>query len=66
MSGGKIPGRIIAVCVSEKNGERKTPVASVELLPDHGVVGDVHAGDFAENNTNEGVDLVALPVGYRL
>ena len=46
MSGGKIPGRIIAVCASEKKGERKTPVASIELRPDHGIVGDAHAGEW--------------------
>ena len=84
---------VLAVCVSEKKGERKTPVASVELRPEHGVVGDAHAGewhrqvsllaiesirkmqkmgldvdsgDFAENITTEGIDLVALPVGSRL
>ena len=86
-------GRVLAVCVSEKKGERKTPVASVELRPEHGIVGDAHAGewhrqvsllaiesirkmqnvgldvdagDFAENITSEGVDLVALPVGSQL
>ena len=86
-------GRVLAVCVSEKKGERKTPVASVELRPEHGIVGDAHAGewhrqvsllaiesirkmqklgldvdagDFAENITTEGVDLVALPIGSQL
>jgi MOSC domain-containing protein YiiM len=86
-------GRIVAVCVSEKKGERKTPVASVTLQPEHGIVGDAHAGDwhrqvsllamesiqkmqklgldvnsgdFAENITTEGVDLVALPIGSRI
>ena len=44
-------GSVLAVCVSEKKGERNTPVASVELLPDHGVVGDAYAGDLAENIT---------------
>jgi MOSC domain-containing protein YiiM len=86
-------GRIVAVCISEKKGERKTPVVSVTLQPDHGIVGDAHAGDwhrqvsllamesiqkmqklgldvntgdFAENITTEGVDLVALPIGSRI
>ncbi len=84
---------IVAVCVSENKGERKTPVASVELLPEHGVKGDAHAGewhrqvsllamesiekmkrlgldvdsgDFAENITTRGIELVKLPVGSRL
>jgi len=93
VSEGKLSGRVVAVCISEKKGERKTPVASVELRPDHGIVGDAHAddwhrqvsllaiesirkmqkmgldvdaGDFAENITTEGVDLVALPIGSQL
>ena len=39
-------GSVLAVCVSEKKGERKTPVASVELRPEHGIVGDAHAGEW--------------------
>lgn len=37
---------IIAVCVSQNKGERKTPVESVELQPNHGIVGDGHAGNW--------------------
>lgn len=82
--------RIVAVCVSRNKGEKKTPVAQVELRPGHGIVGDAHAGsshrqvsllaiesirkmqdlglvvsagDFAENLTTEGVELVSLPLG---
>ena len=81
---------IVAVCVSRNKGEKKTPVAQVELRPGHGIVGDAHAGnwhrqvcllaiesirkmqdmgltvdagDFAENLTTEGVELVTLPIG---
>ncbi len=36
--------QVVAVCISEKKGERKTPVASVELREEHGIVGDAHAG----------------------
>ncbi len=39
-------GKVIAVCVSEGKGERKTPVAEVELREGHGIVGDAHAGDW--------------------
>ena len=35
---------VVAVCISEKKGERKTPVAQVELQQEHGIVGDAHAG----------------------
>lgn len=37
-------GRVKAVCVSEVKGVQKHPVEQVELLPDHGIVGDAHAG----------------------
>jgi len=88
-----MPGQITAVCISTNKGERKTPVASVELRAEHGIVGDAHAGpwhrqvsllaresiekmralgldvtngDFAENLTTAGIDLLSLPVGARL
>jgi MOSC domain-containing protein YiiM len=84
---------VLAVCVSENKGERKKPVESVELLENHGIVSDAHAGDwhrqvsllaqesiekmralgldvsagdFAENITTSGIDLVSLPIGARL
>ncbi len=84
---------VLAVCISENKGERKKPVASVELRENHGIVGDGHAGDwhrqvsllaqesidkmramgldvnagdFAENITTSGIDLVSLPIGSRL
>ncbi len=85
--------QIVAVCISENKGERKKPVESADLQPEHGIVGDAHAGewhrqvsllaqesidkmramgldvsagDFAENITTSGIDLVSLPVGARL
>jgi len=33
-----------AVCVSEKTGQKKVPVDSIELKTNHGVAGDAHAG----------------------
>lgn len=38
--------KVVAVCVSRNKGERKTPVAAVELRENHGIVGDAHAGDW--------------------
>ena len=35
-----------AVCISHNKGERKTPVPQVKLRPNHGIVGDAHAGDW--------------------
>ena len=85
--------KVLAVCISEKKGERKKPVEAVTLREAHGIVGDAHAGDwhrqvsllaqesidkmrslgldvtagdFAENITTSGIDLVALPIGSRL
>jgi MOSC domain-containing protein YiiM len=85
--------QVVAVCISEKKGERKTPVAEAHVWENHGIGGDAHAGewhrqvsllaeesidkmralgldvtagDFAENITTSGIELVALPVGSRL
>lgn len=84
---------VIAVCISENKGERKKPVAAVELQVNHGIAGDAHAGDwhrqvsllaqesidkmramgldvkagdFAENITTSGIDLVSMPIGTPL
>jgi MOSC domain-containing protein YiiM len=37
---------------------------SIEKMQDKGL--DVHPGDFAENLTTQGIDLVSLPIGTRL
>ena len=85
--------QVIATCISKNKGERKTPVASVELRENHGIIDDAHAGDwhrqisllasesidkmralgldvssgdFAENLTTSGIELVTLPIGTRL
>ena len=85
--------KLEAGCISEQKGVRKTPVAQVELLEEHGIAGDAHAGpwhrqvsllasesidkmralglevkagDFGENLTTSGIELVSLPVGSRL
>lgn len=33
-----------AVCTSEKTGQKKVPVEFIELVVEHGVAGDAHAG----------------------
>jgi MOSC domain-containing protein YiiM len=93
LKGRNMSATVIAVCISQNKGERKTPVPAIELRENHGVVGDAHAGewhrqvsllasesiakmkslgldvttgDFAENITTSGIDLVSLPVGTRL
>ncbi|OHB33929.1 MAG: molybdenum cofactor sulfurase [Desulfuromonadaceae bacterium GWC2_58_13] len=89
----KHAARVVAVNVSQNKGERKKAVPTVDLVMNHGIVGDahagewhrqvsllaeesiatmqrlglaVHAGDFAENITTSGIDLVSLPVGTRM
>jgi len=84
---------VLAVCISQNKGERKTPVPAIELVREHGIAGDAHAGDwhrqvsllaqesidkmramglnvsagdFAENITTIGIDLVSLPIGSKL
>mgnify|MGYP002527208868 CR=1 FL=1 len=37
-------GTVKAICISEKKGTRKHTVPSAELIPDHGIKGDAHAG----------------------
>ena len=37
-------GRVQAVCVGTVKGMRKQPVSKVRLEPNHGLLGDVHAG----------------------
>jgi len=38
--------KIIAICISEKKGTQKVEVPEAELRPDHGIVGDAHAGNW--------------------
>ncbi|MFC1474851.1 MOSC domain-containing protein [bacterium] len=37
-------GKVVSVNTSEKRGEKKTPVDSIEIKVDHGIVGDSHGG----------------------
>lgn len=39
-------GKVLAVCVSERRGEKKKNVGSARLLADWGVEGDAHAGSW--------------------
>ena len=54
-------GRILAVCISEKKGQQKHPVDEVRLLPEHGIAGDAHAG-----NWHRQVSLLARESAARL
>lgn len=62
---------VIAVCISEKKGTMKHPVDEVTLKPEHGIIGDAHAGNWRRQVSllaNESVDKMRLkfpniPVG---
>ncbi len=41
-----MPGKVVAVCTSEKKGERKKPVEFVDLKENHGILGDAHSGEW--------------------
>ena len=84
--------KVISVNISEKTGERKTPMTEGQLEEGIGLVNDAHSGtdrqvsllalesidkmrqkgldvnpgDFAENFTTKGIDLLALPLGTTL
>lgn len=84
--------KVVAVCISEKKGQRKKNIGSSNLIAARGLENDAHAGDwhrqvsllalesiekmqqmgldvkpgdFAENITTQGIDLVSLPIGTR-
>ena len=86
-------GVVVSVNVSASKGVRKKPVECCQVLVEHGLEGDAHAGkwhrqvsllaeesiarmqargfdvgpgDFAENITTRGVDLLSIPVGARI
>lgn len=50
---------IRAVCISEKKGQVKYPVESVELIQDWGIRGDAHAGKWHRQVSILGTDSVA-------
>ena len=55
---------VIAVCISEKKGERKHPVPEIALRRDHGIVGDAHAGNWHRQVSllpEESVDTMRAP-----
>lgn len=39
-------GRVEAICVSQRKGDRKTPVATAKFMTGLGIKGDAHSGDW--------------------
>ena len=50
--------KIVAICISEKKGTQKKEIPEAELLPDHGIVGDAHAGNWIRQVSLLGVESV--------
>ena len=50
---------IKAVCISQVKGVQKTPVDMIELVPDHGITGDAHAGNWHRQVSLLGAESVA-------
>ncbi len=86
-------GYVVAVCTSPKKGMRKKNIGAGQLVEEHGLENDAHAGpwhrqvsllalesvqkmrdagldvnpgDFAENISTVGLDLVSLPLGTHI
>ena len=55
----EISGRVVAVCISEQKGEQKHALSSIHLKPDHGIVGDAHAGNWHRQVSLLGIESVA-------
>lgn len=56
--------KVVAVCISERKGEKKHPVDAIELRRHHGIVGDAHAGDWHRQVSllaQESVDTMRSP-----
>lgn len=39
-------GKVLSVCISDVRGVAKRPVDFLHLIPDHGIEGDAHAGNW--------------------
>lgn len=50
--------KVLAICISDVRGVQKRPVEEAELLVDHGIVGDAHAGNWHRQVSLLGVDSV--------
>ena len=52
-------GSLVAVSISARKGERKQPVAEAELVVDHGLIGDAHAGPWHRQVSLLGLESIA-------
>lgn len=66
---GGATGKVLAVCISERKGIQKHPIAQAELVPDHGIVGDAHAGNWHRQISllsQESVDKIQTKLDFAL
>ena len=55
----KAEGTVLAVCISEQKGTQKHPIEEAELLENHGITGDAHAGTWHRQVSLLGAESVA-------
>ena len=62
------PARIVSINTSAHKGTRKSPVSDGHdtVIEQFGLASDAHAGDFGENFTTQGINLLSLPLGTQL
>lgn len=53
-------GKILAISISEKKGQRKHNISKAELRVDHGMVGDAHAGNWHRQISLLGIQSIEL------
>lgn len=53
-------GKILAISISEKKGQRKHNISKAELRVDHGMVGDAHAGNWHRQISLLGIKSIEL------
>lgn len=61
--------RVLAVCISQRKGEQKHPVEQITLVPDYGIEGDAHAGNWHRQVSllgRESVDKVQRNINFKL
>ena len=60
-------GKILSVNISEEKGTPKHPVEFIELKPNHGIIGDAHAGNWHRQVSLLGIESVKkLPVNFNI
>jgi len=62
-------GEVVSLNVSIEKGREKQPVERVECLPEHGIAGDAHAGDWHRQVSllaSESIERMAAAAGIRL